>query len=380
MKSSAVLFSSTLEAFGMVLLQHLLEGPGDNVLISPLSAAVALSMAAAGADGLTREAILRTLAHDQADDPQSELIKLVARLRDPGHAVALDLVNSLWADRAFPLSQRYAGSMREAYGAEVRNVDFKDSHTAEIINQWAGAATDGRIPTVVESIDRDALLYLVNAIFFRAYWIEPFNPRLTKTEPFTTASGKQLRVPRMRRADVFPYAEHRGYRAVSLRCRGSRFEMLIVLPDRHLPLAGFQGFAKPDLVSAIRPSLKKRRGLLALPRVRIGYKGNLVEQLAGMGMGPSLRPGADFSGLSAVAGEFWISRVIHNTRLDIDEAGTTAAAVTAVELSLGAELPDDLRSKPFEMIVDRPFLIALRDGATDALLFLGVIGDPGVQG
>ena len=85
----------------MVLLRHLLEGPGDNVLISPLSAAVALGMAAAGANGPTREGILRTLAHDPANDPLDDLMKLAAQLRDPGYAVALDLVNSLWADRAF---------------------------------------------------------------------------------------------------------------------------------------------------------------------------------------------------------------------------------------------------------------------------------------
>src|SRR5438477_5364839 len=248
MQSSGVRFSSTQEAFGMVLLRHLLEGPGDNVLISPLSAAVALGMAAAGAKGPTREGILRTLAHDPADDPLLDLIKLAAQLRDPGYAVALDLVNSLWADRAFPLSQRYAGSMREAYGAEVRNLDFKDPHAAQSINQWAGAATDGRIPAVVESIDRDALLYLINAIFFRAYWIEPFDPDLTTIERFTTASGKHLRVPRMRMHDVFPYAEDRGYQALSLLCRGSRFDLLIVLPDRHLSLAGFERLAKTDLV------------------------------------------------------------------------------------------------------------------------------------
>ena len=106
---------------------------------------------------------------------------------------------------------------------------------------------------MVESIDRDALLYLVNAIFFRAYWIEPFDPDLTTIEGFTTASGKHLRVPRMRMHDVFPYAEDRGYQALSLLCRGSRFDLLIVLPDRHLSLAGFERLAKTDLVSAIRP-------------------------------------------------------------------------------------------------------------------------------
>lgn len=380
MPSSGALTSPTREAFGMDLLRHLLEGPGDNVLISPVSAGLALGMAAAGAKGRTREAILSVLAHDPAGDLQVALIELAARLREPGHAVALDVVNSLWAGRAFPLSQDYAKSMIEAYGAEVQNLDFEDPHAAEIINGWASAATHGRIPTVVEAIDRGALIYLVNAIFFRAYWIEPFDPELTTIERFTTASGKPVPVPRMRRRDVYPYAEGRGYQAVSLRCRGSRFDLLIVLPDRHLPLAGFQPFAKPDLVSTIRPTLKKRSGLLALPRVRIGYKGNLVEQLSIMGSDLPFRPGADFSGLSAAVGDFWISRVIHNTRLDIDEAGTTAAATTSVEFSLGIELPDDLRSKPFEMIVDRPFLIVLRDAASEAVLFLGVVGDPGVRG
>lgn len=375
-----VLLSATKEAFGMALLRHLLEGPGDNVLISPVSATVALGMAAAGAIGPTRDAILRTLGLDPAEDPQGELVKLAARLRDPGRAVELDLVNSLWADRAFPLSERYAVSMREAYGAEVQNLDFKDPHAAGIINQWAGAATDGRIPIVVDSIDQDKLLYLVNAVFFRAKWIDPFFPDLTRIERFTTASGKQLQAPLMRRTGVFPYTEHRGYQALSMRCQGLRFELLIVLPDRHLPLGGFQRLARPDLVSAIRPSLRKRQGLLALPRVRIGYDQNLAEHLAGMGMRLAFHPGADFSALSEVAGEFWISGVIHKTRLDIDEAGTTAAAVTVLDFSLGAELPEDLRAKPFEMIVDRPFLIAVIDAETGATLFLGVIGDPGVRG
>src|SRR5207245_6810105 len=95
-KRWGVRLSATKEAFGMALLRHLLEGPGDNVLISPVSATVALGMAAAGAIGPTRDAILRTLGLDPAEDPQGELVKLAARLRDPGRAVELDLVNSLW--------------------------------------------------------------------------------------------------------------------------------------------------------------------------------------------------------------------------------------------------------------------------------------------
>jgi len=369
----AVLAPTSQIIFSARLLQQLLRRNENNVFVSPASVGLALGMVAAGAQGKTLAALEHTLGAD-ATLAANRAKRLFASLdaRPPG--VAVEFANSLWARSGLPLSARYASTMRESYRAEVRKLDFTLPGATTLVNDWVARATHDRIGSAVDRIDADSILVLVNATYFHGLWEAPFDLANTVDHEFTTGAGGVTEVRLMQTSASFDYTQNADLQAVRLPYRQGRFNLLVVLPRQPLSTAAFDDVAAPSSLARILVDLKDRPGTLGVPKVRLAFAADLKTELLEMGMGPAFAEDADFSGVFDGEVPAYISNVFHKTRLEIDEKGTTAAASTYVEYSLGASLIAP--PAPFEMIVDRPFLVVLTDRETDLILFLGVIGDP----
>lgn len=358
-------------------LLELLAGPNGNVLLSPLSASLALGMAAQGARGKTWEAMVRGLGLEgmSPEAAREEATRLTATLEATGEGVALELANSCWAADGFPLRPDFVEAMRACYGAELANLDFGSPQAAATINRWTGEKTHGKVLRIVERLDPRDVLYLLNATYFRGDWAIPFPGERTEDRPFTTADRSAVATPMMARRGTFDYAEDSVAQAVSLPYQGGRFHLLVVLPRSLAGPAELGRLATPTWWQARLDALRAREGEVLLPRFQLDLDTALGPPLAELGLAPAFRPGADFSGFSAACGErCLLSEVRQRVVIEVDEQGTTAAAATIAGVRmLSVRMTPEL---PFRMVVDRPFLFGLGDRATGALLFLGVCADP----
>jgi len=381
---------AVINYFGVDMYHRLaptVEGGADsgptNLVFSPASIALALAMTRAGAVGKTAtemDAVLH--AGDPMTMPHSmnalttELGTRSKTVEIPGAEptnVELAIANSLWAQQDLAFETAFLDLLATEYGAGLQLVDYKsDPDGARVlINQWVDEATKDRIPELLAPgvITPDARLTLVNAIYMKAAWETAFVKQVTTPGPFTTSAGKSVQAPMMSRSDHLQYASTHGWQAVVLPYVGGDLSMVIMLPDEEAPLdatvdafGGLDGQLGPQLVN------------LTMPKFDIETSIGLADVLGAMGMPTAFdRAAADFSGMTKEE-ELFISAVIHQANITVDEDGTEAAAATAVVMETTAAPADP--PQPIDFVVDRPFVFAIRDNATSAILFLGHIGDP----
>ena len=238
------------------------------------------------------------------------------------------------------------------------------------VNAWVSERTEGRIPELLPPgvVDELTRLVLVNAIYLKAAWLAPFDEKATAPGAFKRLDGSTIDVPTMHDTLGLRYAEGDGWQAVELPYVGRQLAMLVVVPD---DLASFEAGLDGAALDTIVGALEDERVALSLPRFGIESKLTLKDVLSAMGMPLAFDPtAADFSGITSVD-DLYISAVIHQANIDVDEEGTEAAAATAVVVSTTSLPPP-----PIPMNVDRPFLFALRDLETGAILFLGRVVEP----
>lgn len=369
--------------FGFRLLAGVVaeEDPDANLFLSPLSASMALGMTMNGASGETFEAMRETLGFTgleraAIDDSYRDLIDLLREL-DP--RVEFSIGNSIWHRDDFRMEDEFLEDVREHFDAEVAGLDFSEDAAAETINDWVEAATEGRIPEIVEApIDPLTVAFLINAIYFDGTWTTQFDPEATEREPFHAADGSTAPVEMMSLEDTLAYAGTEVYQVVDLPYGGEAFSMTVVLPREGVALDSLVTSLDPaswsDLLSDVEPTASVR---LELPKFRLEYEKSLKDVLKALGMEVAFTPSeADFTRMHRDARrlELHISEVKQKTFVEVDEVGTEAAAVTSVDISTTSAGP----ATPV-MRVDRPFLFALRERHSGTILFIGtVVRSPGV--
>ncbi|HUP19614.1 MAG TPA: serpin family protein [Gemmatimonadota bacterium] len=345
------------------------DTPDDNVFVSPLSASMALGMTANGASGGTWTAMAGVLGFEEMTVEEMnrayrDLIDLLVGL-DP--AVETLIANAIWHRTGFDLRGPFVEDVRSHFDAEVASLDFTSPEALGVVNGWASANTRGRIPKILERIDPAWTLILMNAVYFKGLWTEPFDPDNTRTGDFRRADGTTRSVPFMSQmVEKFPGVATETYTAAELPYGGEAFAMVVVVPTEGHTLeelvAGLDAAAWDALVAGFgEPAFH-----VVMPRFELEYEADLVDVLTRLGMGVAFTAGADFSNLSEHP--FWIDLVKQKTFLKVDEEGTEAAAVTVVA---------GPTSMPPTVIADRPFLIAIRERFSGAILFLGQVTDPG---
>ncbi|MCL5270192.1 MAG: serpin family protein [bacterium] len=365
-------------AFGFDLLGRLTAGDTPrNLFISPASVAMALAMTINGAAATTRDAMAQTLR--LKDLPLNEVNAANAALleswRNEDPKIKLTVANSLWGRQGITFKPPFIEANRLFYGARLTTLDFAAPAAPTTINRWVSEATAGRIEKMVDRIDPQMILYLLNAIYFKGAWTDPFDKAETHDAPFHLPGGGDVTHPRMVRSGKFAYFETSGFQAILLTYGiDRRLAMRVFLPREGTTLPAFLGTLGEATWRDWAGRFTDRPGRLELPRFKMTYEAKLNEPLKAMGMAEAFDPErADFSNLIQTPPRAFISEVKHKSFVEVNEEGAEAAAATSVGIMLTAVREP---APPFAMIVDRPFFFTIEDAPTGAILFLGIVADP----
>jgi serine protease inhibitor len=371
-------------AFGFRLLNAVQKTiPRGNVVLSPVSAALDLSMALNGASGQTRQEMLAamSLSGSEVAAINKANARLIKTIRTPATSITLSVANSLWVDsRRATFQPDYVKRTHASYDAELADLDFSDPGAATRINSWASKETRGRIPKVIERIDPADVALLLNAVYFKGQWAQKFDKANTQQRDFTLAGGAVKQVPRMMQSGRFDYLETPQMQAVRLSFGEADLVMEVLLPAKSSSLDALEVALTPGHWADWQEQYAPRPGKIELPRFELKSNYRLNGPLQTLGMTRAFQPdGAQLTSMfssvpgQARAGRFFISSVLQSTYWKVDEEGSEAAAVTTTGVHTTALMRPE---QPFQMIVDRPFFCALVDQRTGALLFVGIIYDP----
>jgi serpin B len=377
--AAAVASTNTL-AFDLL---RRLGRPGENIVFSPYSVQAALAMVDAGAAGETAAQIAHVLGSPGASSLAASNRALAGRLASAisAHSSApakdkatLNLANSLWVSSHLSLERQFSRTLLAGFGATPQTADFAAQPEASrrAINSWVASRTAHVIDNLMPpgSIGPQTVLVLANAIYLKAHWSNPFEPRDTVLGTFVTASGARVRTPFMTQAPTqFEYAGGHGFVAFDLPYLYTHLSMLVVMP-RSGTLVSFERQLTPGRLAAITRLLAPRRVKLRMPRLHLIAHEGLNAALASLGMPVAFTDRADFSGITP-SPPLKISTVQHGADLKVDEHGTVAAAATGIALQPTAVAP----IAAIRVTLDHPFLLFLRDDGSGAILFAGRVAD-----
>ena len=365
--------ASAISDFGARLVADMAaKQPRQNIFVSPLSVFFALSMAETGSEGKTRAAIRHALSvpdgisEEQLHDSSFAMLQ---SLRSQT-GVELAIANGLWSDPSVPLSPAFVERCRKLFDAQATTLDLRQPSAANVINDWVKQHTRGKIPTIVTPDTlRDAKAVLTNAVYFHGKWQHQFSKDKTQNAPFHLVNGQLKTVPMMHQASISrAYRKGDGFEAAVLGYEGSQIQFYAILPNPGkrpedvLTPAALKQLFSPGMAGELD---------LSLPRFTLDFSANLNAPLTRLGMGVAFdRHAAEFAPMGSP--QFYISDVLHKTRVEVDEEGTVAAASTAVNMTATSVVVGQKKT----LVFDRPFAVLLRDGTTGAVLFAGVVYEP----
>ena len=370
-------------AFGFDLYRFLAgQRADDNLFYSPYSISLALAMTYAGAHGETEaqmaKALRYTLSQERLHPAFNGLDQALAERGEgaegrDGEGFRLNIANAIWGQQDYAFLEGFLDTLAIDYGAGLRVLDFVGApeDCRVTINDWVSEETEGKIEDLLPrgTIDPLTRLILTNAIYFNAAWAYPFEEEATHEGPFTRFDGTQIMVPLMHQNESFGYAEGDNYQALELPYDGGEMSMIILLPERD-EFEAFEGSLDGERVQRIIEEVSYRQVAVTMPSFEFESKFNLNQALAALGMPTAFSDRADFSGMTGDR-DLYISEVLHNAFVSVDEEGTEAAAATAVVMKLGA-----MTEQPIEVLLDHPFIFLIRDVESGAVLFVGRVLDP----
>lgn len=361
--------------FSLALFQQAAKGEkagGNSLLLSPLSAQLALSMTANGADGQTREEMVSLLAGDLSlTQLNSYLHTLAERLTEAGDGYKVNLANSIWYNEWVQVYEAFLQTNADYYGAGAMRMPF-DEKAKDAINAWASEKTDGMIREALTEIDPEAAVYLLNAILFDAEWGSVYFERDVTKSTFSAYSGEERQISLMH-SDEDTYYEDDLATGFAKPYKGGKYAFVALLPNEGVDVYDYVASLTAEGLLHTLQNGKKERVDAALPKFSFSYDSKLAEMLAAMGMESAFTPGeADFSRMMTADG--YLKSVNQKTVISVGELGTKAAAVTV------AVAPPELEPE-HSVRLDRPFVYMIVDAQTNLPLFMGVqtdIDDSGV--
>lgn len=359
-----------------------------NIIWSPASVAVALAMTRQGAVGATGTEMDGALGWTATGADPSVIAPAMNALTAALEArtgtfevngeevdVTLAIANSLWGQRGLAWGEDFLDTLAREFDAGMRVVDYMTDPDAAraAINDWVSQETMERIPELLAdgTVTRDLRLTLVNAVYMKAPWLSPFSDAATTEVDFAALDGAARRVPMMRSSGTLRYGEGPTWQAVEIPYAGGELAMVVVLPAQGA-LSEVETDVADGALDDVVAGLASREVNLSLPRFDIESRAELTELMKALGMNAAFEPGgADFSAMTAEE-KLFVGFIVHQANITVDEAGTEAAAATAVGVGVTSAPVD----QPVDMVVDRPFIFAIRDTVTGAVVFMGRVGDP----
>jgi len=356
--------------FAWDLFKQVLDNTKEpNTFISPLSVSIALGMTWNGADSITKAEMESTLkmkkmSEDEINEyyqiMQNSLVKI-----DP--STKLIIANSIWYKKGYPIYESFLDVNKKYFNAEVTALDFSDPKSLDIINNWCSEKTNGLIKDPLDRIPADAIMYLINAIYFKGIWSSEFKESDTLEKDFVTSSGKTNKVDMMQQEQTFNYFEDDQAQYLDMPYGNKAFSMTVILPKQKNTIESYLKDFDADKWNEIVENLTPREVQVYFPKFKVQSKLELRDVLAIMGMPSAFSGEANFSRMSK--GDLLISRVIHSTYCDVNEKGTEAAAVTIIEMKEMA-MPEN----PV-FYANRPFIFLIREKSTGVILFMGKMGE-----
>lgn len=359
--------------FTFNLFNKIPDSGGANVMVSPLSISLALSMTLNGAEGTTKSDMISALglsglSVDEINQVYSELIAALIKA-DP--KVVMNIANSIWIRKGFPVLEPFITTNQKYYDARVESLDFNQS-ALNTINGWVNEKTNAKIPKILDEISSDEIMFLINAIYFNGKWQIQFEKSKTEDGAFTLASSTSVDVPLMKAKEKFGYSEQAGYEALKMPYGRGKFGMVILLPDAGKSPDQLMEQMNSSAWETLKTTLSTSSTVdVWLPRFKFAWESDLNDILSSLGMSVAFSANeADFSKINSDR-QLFITKVKHKTFIEVNEEGTEAAAATSVGIgvtSAGPEMP--------EFHVTRPFLFFITEEDTGAILFAGKVENP----
>ena len=348
------------------------EENGKNTLISPLSVLCALAMTANGAEdetlqqmedvlGMTTEEMNLYIYSYMQKLPQNEKYKL-------------SLANSIWFTdhERFTVNQDFLQTTADYYGADIYKAPFNEQ-TCKDINNWVKEKTDGMIPSALDEIPADALMYLINALAFDAEWADVYEKYQVKDGEFTKEDGTKQECEFMYSTESNYFEDEKATGFLKY-YKSGKYAFVAMLPKEGVTVSEYIASLNGESLNELLSNPQHTTVYTSLPKFETSYSVEMSEILKSMGMTEAFdADNADFEGLgTSTGGNIFISRVIHKTYISVEEKGTKAAAVTIVEPGDGAAMEPE---QPKEVYLDRPFVYMLIDCENNIPFFVGTLMD-----
>lgn len=361
--------------FGLELFHQLIDADTKhkNMMMSPLSVSLALAMAYNGAEGNTREEMEQMLhkLNLTPDEINQSYKTLVAALKSHDLKVELDIANGIFYHKNYTIKNSFLNTNKEYYSAEVRALDFANSaSTLKTINDWVKNKTREKIDKIIEVISPYDVMVLVNAVYFNGEWTYQFEKDNTADRVFFYDNGSSAQLPTMMIKGTFNYYRHNQFEMIELPYGGGKYSMLVLVPGEGYSANEIARLMTPSNMNDWTSKMNKFDKKVFLPRFEFKYESGLVDHLKKLGMKDAFVPSlANFKGITDEQNLF-ISEVKHKSYIKVDERGTEAAAVTGIVFETTSVGSENI------FAADRPFVFAIKEKDTNALLFIGKLTDP----
>jgi serpin B len=364
-------------AFALKLFKNLdsANTSDTNLFISPLSVSFALGMTSNGSSGQTLTAFENTLnfgglTQAQVNGYYNNLITNLPQL-DPN--TTLDIANSIWYRQGFSVRPQFLQTDSSYFHAQIQSLDFTSPAAVTSINNWVSNNTKGFIPSIITQIPDSAVMYLVNAIYFKSIWKEKFDPSQTQVKPFYLADNSTVQASFMTGAVDFKAYFDNSVDVFELPYSNSKYSMVIAMPaNSTTSLSSLTASLDQAQWQTWMSKLSPVKTVITLPKFKFSYNKTLNNALKALGLGVAFTNNANFSLINPNAA-LKISQVVHKAYVETDESGTTAAAVTSVGIvTATAPAPAPL--------INRPFLFAIREMSSGLILFVGTVNNPTLTG
>ena len=366
-------------AFGFDLINKVdAQFANDNWMISPTSISMAFAMLYNGAEKETKAQIeevlkLKGMSLDEINEAYLAFNKL---LTSADAKVTFNVANSIWIREQFEVLPDFIETNQRYFNALVQNVDFRDAATVWSMNQWISDKTAGKIPTIIESIPDDAVMYLLNALYFKGDWTTEFKASKTSQMQFDLLNGKQESVSTMMRLDSALYFKNETFAAVQLPYGNGDFAMNILLPNDGKSASDILQLFNNESYTTLNNSFEMTERVdLKIPKFKFEFELTLNQLLADMGMKDAFTSTANFSKINEDQ-SLYISSAKHKTFIEVGEKGTEAAAATIIGMIATSANISEPAKIPF--YCNKPFVFTITDQRSNTVLFAGKVANPNI--